>query len=197
VLVVEAVDDDQEIDDVAEAAPASARVEQMVPASLPQDAMVALEISSLKVEVTVGRVNGGSEANPLLMSQVGTGELLGALSATLTEFGLSSTAASPRYKLDANLLSLAQPMMRLDMSITSTVLYRLEDTKRNAVVFEQHVVMPFTATFGDAFAGVERLKLVNEGSIRRNLEMAVSEMVRKVGTPPPAGTPAPSVAPTS
>jgi hypothetical protein len=176
---------------------APARTDQMVPASLAQDASTTLQTSPLKAQVAVGSVAGGSDTNPLWTSQVGTGEFRGALTAAISKFGLQSTGSPARYTLDASLLSLVQPMMGLDMTVTSTVLYKLQDTRQKVVVFEQHVVMPHTATFGDAFAGVERLKLANEGSIRRNLELAIADMIRKVKDTPPPTIPASSTAPTS
>lgn len=163
----------------------------MVAMTLPSDATALAQTSPLKGQVVVGSVTGGSETNPLMASQVDNPGFQGALTASLGKVGLKGPDTGARYTLDANLLSLAQPMMGFDMTVTSTVLYRLTDTQTKTVAFEQHVVTPFTATFGDATIGVERLKMANEGSIRRNIETALSDMLRKVKAAPAAapGTP--------
>ena len=55
------------------------------------------------------------------------------------------------------------------MTVTSHVNYKVYDPKAQPLVLET-IDAPFTATMSDAFVGVERLRLANEGSIRASIE---------------------------
>jgi len=54
------------------------------------------------------------------------------------------------------------------MTVTSHVNYKVYDSKAQPLVLET-IDAPFTATVSDAFVGVERIRLANEGSIRANI----------------------------
>jgi hypothetical protein len=73
------------------------------------------------------------------------------------------------YELSANLMETEQPMFGLDMEVTSTVRYVLVEKDTKKVIFDELIKTPYTATFGDAFSGVERLKVANEGSAKSNI----------------------------
>ena len=44
------------------------------------------------------------------------------------------------------------------------------------MVWTEQVVTPFTATMGDAFVGSTRLKLANEGAVRKNIAQLVAKL---------------------
>ena len=48
--------------------------------------------------------------------------------------------------------------------------YTLVEVATNKVILREVIRAPFTAGVGDAFAGVKRLRLANEGSARANIE---------------------------
>ena len=45
-------------------------------------------------------------------------------------------------------------------------------------MFEQAITTPYTAKAGDAFPGVERLRLANEGAVRQNITRLIDELAR-------------------
>jgi len=45
-----------------------------------------------------------------------------------------------------------------------------------SVVFDETVITPYTATVDDAFAGVKRLRLANEGSAQKNIEEFLNKL---------------------
>ena len=45
-------------------------------------------------------------------------------------------------------------------------------------VFSRTIPTSFTATVANAFVGVERLKLANEGAVRNNFAALIDELVR-------------------
>lgn len=159
------------------AAGASAAGMTVTPAELVQPTNPAM-----KGAVGVGAVGGGEETNPAWTSQVSNAEFQAALTASLKAAGL--LAAGPaRYSLKAALVKLDQPFVGLDMTVTATVQYAVTDTTTGKVVWSESVVTPHTATMGDAFVGATRLKLANEGAVRKN----IAQLVAKLGAAPLPG----------
>ena len=68
------------------------------------------------------------------------------------------------------MVEIDQPSFGFDMTVTTHVRYVLTDTTINSVIYDEIIVAPHTATVGDAFAGVKRLRLANEGSGKKNIE---------------------------
>ena len=84
--------------------------------------------------------------------------------------------ANGRYRLEATLQNLQQPLIGLDMTVTATIAYKLTEITTGTIAYENTLVTPATATFGDAFVTVERLKLANEKAIRANLTKLIGEL---------------------
>jgi hypothetical protein len=124
----------------------------------------------LQHAMCVRDVTGGEKTNPMWVSKVDNDGFKLALNNSLGSSGLAAADdASCHYKVDVNLLGLSQPGMGFDMTVTSHVNYKVFDTSGQPLVLET-IDTPYTATVGDAFVGVERLKLANEGSIRVSIQ---------------------------
>ncbi len=124
---------------------------------------------ALEDNVDVTNVSGGEETNPAWTSEIDNDAFAGALKQTLQKQGLLS--GTGRYQLEALLLEVDQPMFGLDFEVTTHVRYILTDSENNgAVVLNETVVTPYTATIGDAFAAIKRLRLANEGSGKANIQ---------------------------
>lgn len=122
----------------------------------------------LQKNVHVASVSGGQKTNAAWTSEIDNDAFQGALKQSLLTQGLLSD--NGRYKLEVSLLKVDQPMFGFDMTVTTHVQYKLTDVKQNSVVLSETVVAPHTATVGDAFAAVKRLRLANEGSGAKNIE---------------------------
>lgn len=122
----------------------------------------------LKNNVTVASVLGGEKTNPLWTSQIDNESFSGAVKQSLLAQGLLSD--NGKYKLEVEMLKVQQPFLGLDMKVTTSVQYILTDIKSKSIVLDEIVVAPYTATFNDAFAGIKRLRLANEGSGKKNIE---------------------------
>jgi hypothetical protein len=113
------------------------------------------------------------------MSQVGNEELREAISASLRAHGLLCRAETKRaaapYTLRTVLADMEQPLGGLDMTVVVTVHYTIVD-RHNAVVFDEKIVTPFTASVGDAFYGVKRLRIASEGAIRSNIAALITRL---------------------
>jgi hypothetical protein len=150
-----------------------------------QQSLVTAEVNSpFKNALVIASVSGGETTNPLWTSEVGGDAFQGALSASLEQNSLlSKTIPSSRFDLYAALGSVNQPLFGLDMTVSSTVNYRVVDRKSRQEWFNESVFASYTATFSDAAIGIQRLRLANEGSIRENIKEFIKRLVR---TEPPA-----------
>ncbi len=117
--------------------------------------------------VTTVNVAGGHETNPLWTAQVSDADFKAALEASLTAAGYMGSEGAP-LTVTATMVDLKQPLAGFDMSVTSQVQYRV--TRNGQVIFTDTVSATGTATMGEAFAAVERLRLANEKSIQENIK---------------------------
>lgn len=117
----------------------------------------------------VRTVSGGEKTNPLWVSKVDNDGFRAALQSSMDGAQLTAAATDCSYPVDVNLLGLSQPVMGFDMTVTSHVNYKVYD-KAGAPYLLETIDAPFTATMSDAFVGVKRLQMANEGSIRTSIE---------------------------
>ncbi len=128
--------------------------------------------------ICVTKVTGGEKTNPLWTSEVDDAGFRAALEGSLRNHHLAAANASGcRYDLEANMLGLAQPIAGFDIEVTSHVNYSVLERPSGKSYFLTTVTAPYTATVGDAFVGVTRLRLANEGSIRSNIQKFIDELL--------------------
>lgn len=144
-------------------------------ASISSDTVIS-DTSSLRKSITVVEVSGGKETNPLWTSQVDNAAFKDALEQSLTLHAMIAET-SPRYNLEAKLLELDQPFGGFNMTVGSRVFYRLADATSNERVYETEINCEYTAELSDAFLGYERLKLANEGAIKKNIALFIEALV--------------------
>jgi hypothetical protein len=143
----------------------SARPEQMV---LKTEVDTRPFPSELLRSMCVRTVTGGEKTNPLWMSKVDNDGFRSALSSSMEGAQLVGSGDCA-YPVDVNLLGLSQPAIGFDMTVTSHVNYKVFDKGGQPYLLET-IDAPFTATMSDAFVGVKRLQMANEGSIRTSIE---------------------------
>jgi outer membrane murein-binding lipoprotein Lpp len=151
-----------------------ARVDQMMTSGQPTQ---RVEQTPLRGNVAVKEVTGGKETNPMWMSNVGSNEFTQALEGSLRTVGLlAPNRQEGRFSLTAHLQRLDQPMFGLDMTVTAAVDYVVVERSTGKSIFQKTIAVPYTAKFGDAFVGVERLKLANEGAVRTSISQLIDEL---------------------
>ena len=124
--------------------------------------------------IDVISVSGGQKTNPAWSSQIASDDFKKAIVASLMNAGLYEKNA--QYRLKAELLKIEQPSMGFDMTVTMTVRYTLLNYKDKSIIFQKVITKPYTATVGDAFAGVKRLQMANEGSARENIYLLLKKL---------------------
>ncbi len=137
--------------------------------------------SALHKAVQIGAVTGGKKSETLGTSQVDAPQLQDALRESLVFDGLYGNTG--KYRLDANLDSMDQPWIGFDMTVTSTIHYSLVDTATGSAVFDKAITTSYTATPGDSVIGAERLRLANEGSIKKNIQTFLDQVVEGFAAP--------------
>jgi len=90
---------------------------------------------------------------------------------SLKQYGFLSTSdlAAP-FRLEVFLIELKQPVSGFTTIVDSVMRYKLTRSSDDRVVYDDIITASYRATMDDAFYGVQRLKLANEGSIRANIE---------------------------
>ena len=146
------------------------------------DATIIDDASALRQNVSVGEVSGGKETNPLWTSEVSNEDFAEALRQSFSAHAMLATETG-RYRLDATLEKLKQPFAGFNMTVTSTVNYTLTDLESGDVLFTETIEEAYTAEMGDAFMGVKRLQLANEGSIKQNISSLIKLMIETVDQP--------------
>lgn len=131
--------------------------------------------AALESNVGVSSVTGGEKTNPAWTSEIDSSAFAGALKQSLRKQGLLS--GDGRYQLKAVLLEVDQPLFGLDFKVTTHVKYVLTDHQNgDAVVLNKTITTPYTATVGDAFVAIKRLRLANEGAGKANIAGLLEEL---------------------
>lgn len=131
---------------------------------------------ALRDNLQVKGVEGGEKTNPLWTSEIEGADFRSALEQSLGKAGLLGLADMAAYSLQANLVSVDQPLIGFSFTVTSVVEYSLVENSSGRVVWKESVQAPFTAGMGDAMYGVTRLRLANEGSARQNIKLLLERL---------------------
>lgn len=142
------------------------------------------------IAVTVGDVSGGTKTSQMWTSQVDDDAFRAALTESLRAAGVLAEGRGT-FTLNAVLVSLNQPLVGFDMSVTATVWCTLIDDATGEVAWQDMFAASSTATVGDALVGVVRLQRANEGAMRGALtkivqRLAATPHASAVAVPPPS-----------
>jgi hypothetical protein len=132
--------------------------------------------SPLYSAIEVGAVTGGSATNPLWQSTVTNDNFRAALEQSLALHAMKAPDRG-RYLINAELVSLDRPFAAFDMTVTAKVHYTVLAAASRTVRLDTIMETPFTADFSDAFLGVERLRIANEGAMRENIDAIIKRLI--------------------
>lgn len=144
------------------------------------DAMVVHVVGPVqKVDADISvAVSGGKETSKMGASQISDEAFATALRGSIEEAGLFRNVSTEgaRYHLTGFIGKVDQPMMGFSLTVKMEVSYTLKDTQSGTAVWTKDIESEYTAKASAAFAGVERLRLANEGAARENIRQAVTEL---------------------
>jgi hypothetical protein len=144
-------------------------------------AMIASEVavaskSSETVSITV---TGGRVTSSTYVSQISDADFREALKQSILKSALFSQVVdgnSGRYRLDAYIGALTQPLMGVSLTVDMEVSYTLVDSVTTKAVWQQNIATSHTATGSDSIVAATRLRLANEAAARKNIEAAIAAM---------------------
>lgn len=141
------------------------------------------------------QVEGGQETNSMGASNISNEDFVAALEMAIVSTGaFSGVIEDPEgaadYLLEVAIVDLERPAAGFDMTCGLTTSWKLSEVgpegAAGALVFQEYIDTEYTATTGDAFAGIKRLRLANEGAGRRNIEEGLKRVVAlELGEPRP------------
>ncbi|WP_077036732.1 hypothetical protein [Pelomonas sp. KK5] len=135
---------------------------------------------ALKNNVDLDRVTGGQSTSPWWGSKVSGMTLEQSLDDSLRALGMlpASPQAPTAYQLRAQIVSLVQPLVAADTTVTITIQYTLVDRNSGAVLYQRALRTAYKAEFTDAMVSMpERLRLANEGAVRENIRSAMRDLM--------------------
>jgi len=135
-----------------------------------------MKMASLKNNISVSNVNGGSETNPLLASQINNENFKSALEKSLQHADLYHNLNGEKYQLNASLVKLDRPFIGLDLTVNCKVHYTLRDLKLKKTIYDKDISSSYTATFSDAALAITRLKMANEGAAKANIKKLIEDL---------------------
>ncbi len=126
------------------------------------------------------KVGGGSETSSLGKSQIADADFAAALVESINKsktFAKVIQGNGADYLLSVTIVSMDQPSFGLSFTVKMETVWTLTRADGSAV-WKESIKSEHTATTGDAFAGVTRLKLANEGAARNNIAMGLSKIAK-------------------
>jgi len=130
-----------------------------------------------KNNISLMTVSGGESTNPMWTSEIGNEQFKIAIEKSLMSAKLlNALPSSVDFHLEVNLTEVQQPVFGLDFTVTASVEYQLTNSKTGSIIFKEKITRPYTATLKDAFMGVERLRLANEGAAKVNIEEFIKRL---------------------
>lgn len=147
------------------------------------DSTIISDQSALRNSFTVGEVSGGKKTNPLWVSKVSSEDFAEALRQSLASHAMLASAGG-KYVVDAELVEVKQPLAGFNLTVKSTVKYKVAEAATSAIVLEEAVTHEHTAKMGEAFVAAQRLRLANEGSMKGNIAQFIETLVKTMDAAP-------------
>jgi predicted component of type VI protein secretion system len=123
-------------------------------------------------------VTGGKKTNPNWKSDVSSEDFSTALVTALNQSALFSSVvdANSDYRLEVQLVRVMPPTGEFTLSSTVVSEWQLIRVRDSAVVSDEYITTPFSATVGEAFAGMTRARKAVEGAARANIAEGIRRL---------------------
>lgn len=132
--------------------------------------------NSLRGAIRIRNIIGGKETKILSPSQVDSNNFKAALEKSLSSMGYLSIDENAKRMIDAEIIEVDQPLLGLNFDVKSTVNYTMLSLSGSDAI---QIAATGSATFGDSFDAVDRLKIANERSIKNNIKQFIIYLSNK------------------
>jgi PBP1b-binding outer membrane lipoprotein LpoB len=126
---------------------------------------------SLRVQTSGGAATGAMDS-----SNVSDADLKAAIEDAIAQSKLFTTivqGSNGDYELSVRLTSLSKPIFGATFTVDMETAWALTKASDGSVVLRKAVKSSGTATMGEAFAGVTRLRMAVEAATRNNIEQGI------------------------
>ncbi|NNJ93962.1 MAG: hypothetical protein HKP57_04365 [Halobacteria archaeon] len=123
--------------------------------------------------------SGGGETGSMDYTNISDEDLAGAIEESITHSGLFSTVIQgdgADYRLNVSLINMSKPMFGMDFKIDMEMAWSLIDARTGDVVMREAINSTHTATMGQAFAAVTRIRMAVEGAAQENIRQGLEKI---------------------
>ena len=124
-------------------------------------------------------VLGGKETSAMDKSQISNETFMQAIADSLYKSGLFSEIIHGKnadYLLNVMIFNLAQPGFGFSFTVKMEAVWSLAHADSKKVLMRESIRSSFTATVGDAFAAVKRLRIATEGVAQENIRLGIKKL---------------------
>ena len=124
-------------------------------------------------------VLGGKETDAMDKSQISNEAFMQAIADSLYKSGLFSKIIHGKnadYLLNVMIFNLAQPSFGFSFTVKMEAVWSLAHADSKKVLMRESIRSSFTATMGEAFAGVTRLRIATEGAAQENIRLGIKKL---------------------
>lgn len=125
------------------------------------------------------RTGGGSATGAMDSSNISDTDLKAAIEDAISQTGAFKRIVQGNgadYELTVNIVHLDKPAFGTSFTVTLEAGWTLIKLSDRSIALRKTIASSHTATMGDAFAGVTRLRLAVEGAVRKNIEQGIQEI---------------------
>lgn len=126
-------------------------------------------------------VSGGRDTLATGYSSIANEDFAASLKQSLKDSGLFYNIhllsnEEQDHTLQVYIARIQQPAIGFSFTVHLEVNYRLTDNRNGETVLQEVILSEYTASAGDAFAGVTRLRLATEGAARENIRKLIDRL---------------------
>ena len=124
-------------------------------------------------------VLGGKETGAMDKSQISNEAFMQAIEDSLYKSGLFSEIIHGKnadYLLNVMIFNLTQPSFGFSFTVKMEAVWSLAHADSQKVLMKESIRSSFTATAGEAFAAVTRLRIATEGAAQENIRLGIKKL---------------------
>lgn len=123
--------------------------------------------------------SGGGETGSMDYTNISNEDLAAAIEESITSTGLFASVIQgdgADYRLNVSLVNMSKPMFGMSFKIDMEMAWSLVNAKTGDVVMRESIESSHTATMGEAFAAVTRIRLAVEGAAQENIRQGLEKI---------------------
>ena len=123
--------------------------------------------------------SGGGETSAMDYTNISNEDLAAAIEESITTSGLFSSVIKgdgADYKLRVSLVSMSKPMFGFSFKIDMEMAWSLVNERTGEAIMRESIKSTYTATAGEAFAAVTKIRIAVEGAAQNNIREGLKKI---------------------